>query len=135
MWRTLHAIALNYPEQPSAQQVDSHRTFFNVLQHVIPCHTCATSYTRHLEEVPLEPNLGGGDKLFAWTVDIHNLVNKELGKPQLSKEEARMLHGGVPGTRESPWGNGLLAVILATLALLAGLVMVMFYRSSKKRKT
>ena len=50
---------------------------------LIPCPTCSEDFRKIIEEYPLT-----GD-YFTWSVDVHNLVNKKLGKPQVSYEDAR----------------------------------------------
>jgi hypothetical protein len=46
--------------------------------------------------VIIETNPPRYDDWFAWTVEIHNLVNQKLGKPVLSFEEASQLHRDRP---------------------------------------
>jgi hypothetical protein len=82
-WRTLHLVALGYPERPSPDDASGYRAFFAGLGSVIPCGTCAANYARHIREVPMTDDLFDGsrrDALFDWTVRLHNLVNAELGK-------------------------------------------------------
>lgn len=82
-WRAIHFIALSYPEHPTENSIQSYGDFFvEALPKVIPCKTCADNYVRHLQELPITPYLysGGKHRLFEWSVALHNLVNKELGK-------------------------------------------------------
>lgn len=83
LWRGIHFIALGYPENPTEESIQSYGDFFvEALPKVIPCKTCADNYIRHLRELPITPYLysGGKHRLFEWTVEMHNIVNKELGK-------------------------------------------------------
>ena len=50
---------------------------------LIPCPTCSEDFRKIIEEYPLT-----GD-YFAWSVDVHNMVNRKLGKPQVGYEDAR----------------------------------------------
>jgi hypothetical protein len=50
----------------------------------IPCGPCQARWRGLLERMPPEQ---AADP-FAWTVDAHNAVNVELGKPEVSIEEA-----------------------------------------------
>lgn len=125
----MHAVALNYPVHPSSKQVDAHRTFYTVLQDIIPCKTCAENYKKHLTELPLEPNLEDAGKLFQWTVAMHNIVNKMLGKPIVSVDKARMIHG----TDSKDRGSGLLVVVLTTIATLIALVLVLIYKKFRQQ--
>ena len=78
-WRAIHYVALGYPSAPSEDDVAAYGAFFGSLQRVLPCESCANNYRRHLRELPIEPYLRSG-RLFEWTVLLHNLVNRELGK-------------------------------------------------------
>ena len=84
MWKTLHLITFNYPEKPSFAQKKQFYDFFNNLRYVIPCVFCRKNYVEHLNQIPLEPHLDNNQQLIKWLIDIHNLVNKELNKPQKS---------------------------------------------------
>jgi hypothetical protein len=51
---------------------------------LLPCETCKRDYSQYVKTVPVEAN-----KAFQWTVDLHNWVNKKVGKGlQISYEEA-----------------------------------------------
>jgi hypothetical protein len=89
MWRTLHFIALGYPTNPTNDHKQAYKHFFENLHHVIPCGLCASNYQQHLQEVDISTFLENTDTLFAWTVHVHNIVNKENGKREWSVEEAK----------------------------------------------
>jgi len=82
LWRAIHLVALGYPSDPSEEDVRAYGSFFEeALPAVLPCAKCIVNYRRHLLELPVSPYLVGGDRrLFEWTVKMHNIVNKELGK-------------------------------------------------------
>jgi hypothetical protein len=98
LWRAIHFIALGYPSVPSEADAIAYRTFFENLGKVIPCEVCAGNYRRHFEELPIDGFLlgdrgnaygrvgedggvdVGGHTLFDWTVQLHNIVDAELGK-------------------------------------------------------
>ena len=82
MWKTLHLITFTYPEKPSYAEKKYYYDFFNNLRYVIPCINCRKNYINHLNEIPLDPHLDSKDLLIKWLIDIHNLVNKDLNKPQ-----------------------------------------------------
>jgi hypothetical protein len=48
------------------------------------------NYKRHIdaEMPPIEGFMDSGKALFEWTVALHNLVNRELGKREWTVEEA-----------------------------------------------
>jgi hypothetical protein len=90
LWRAVHFVALGYPTEPTDQDVAAYRSFFKNLHAVVPCEYCSANYRRHLDELPMEPFLFEG-RLFEWTVQLHNIVDKELGKAKAdwTVEEAK----------------------------------------------
>ena len=88
-WKFIHFVALGYPSTPSSEQKQAYSNFFSSLHKVLPCSTCANNYEKNLSLLPLTNDiLNDRDKLIKWTIDIHNIVNEELGKPKISYEEA-----------------------------------------------
>ena len=116
LWQTMHAVALEYPRNPTELQKLAYRTFFVGLGDVIPCKSCAASYRRLLYKrgalASLDSALEGGSKtcanatspLFDWTVDIHNAVNAELGKAPWTAQRtlAAVLRGGTEDALPPP---------------------------------
>lgn len=89
LWLSLHYIALGYPDIPTTDEALSYSQFFNNLVNVLPCPTCAEHYQQMLRRLPLTDDvLTNNETLFKWTVDIHNMVNKETGKKQMSYKDA-----------------------------------------------
>lgn len=52
--------------------------------YIIPCLSCR----QHFEQVLVENPIPESDDFFKWSVDVHNIVNKRLGKPEVSYEDA-----------------------------------------------
>lgn len=88
LWHSLHMIALNYPDKPSASDKLNYKLFFESLKDVIPCIACADNYAEHLHEMPIERFLDNAHSLFGWTVELHNIVNAHTGKRKWTVEEA-----------------------------------------------
>ena len=88
-WQTIHSAALGYPESPTDLNKALYRSFFVNIGDVIPCGVCADGYRRlmlldakHTGGLSLDAAIDrGGDALFEWTVQMHNAVNREVGKP------------------------------------------------------
>ena len=87
LWFVMHTIALNYPDNPTYQDKRNHEDFFNMLSHMIPCEKCRIHYRQNLDKYPIIQHLDNSDKLFRYTILIHNEVNEMLNKPKLSYEE------------------------------------------------
>jgi hypothetical protein len=91
-WKTLHILAIGYPKNPTYEDVHAYKNFYENFWRVIPCYKCSLNYRRHLKELPLDDFLATKEKLFEWTVKLHNLVNRELQKPEMSLQEATALY-------------------------------------------
>lgn len=87
-WHTIHLAALGYPNEPTFAEKKAAKEFYESFQHMIPCPVCKLHYQKNLKENPITPSLDSRKDLFRWTVNIHNIVNKELGKPQYTEEQS-----------------------------------------------
>lgn len=87
-WYCIHLTALAYPDNPTEQDKIIYKQFYLSLGKVLPCQKCSRNFGRHLGSIPIDFFLQNKDMLFKWTVHIHNIVNKEIGKPQWNVEYA-----------------------------------------------
>jgi Erv1 / Alr family len=79
LWGTLHLLCLTGSITPE---------FVEEFAKVIPCPSCAGHFSTLISQSPL-PNSQDPDTLFEWSVEIHNLVNKRIGKKVVTVDEAR----------------------------------------------
>ena len=86
LWFSLHTISFNYPLKPTDKDKTEYYNFFVNLQEVIPCSVCKKNYKRHLTEHPIKDYLNSRKLLVYWVIDMHNMVNAEIGKKILSYE-------------------------------------------------
>jgi hypothetical protein len=84
LWFSLHTISFAYPLKPTQEDKDNYKNFFLNLKHVIPCSVCKKNYKRHIEEHPIDGFLDTKKSLVYWVIDMHNMVNAEIGKKILS---------------------------------------------------
>ena len=84
-WFFLHSVALIYPENPTKQDKKNYKTFFESLQHVLPCPGCSDNYKRHLKELPID--LSNNINLNKWLIEMHNKVNDIYNKPRYTYEQ------------------------------------------------
>lgn len=91
-WKFMHYVSLGYPDTPNETDKQHYKEFYESLQHVLPCHTCAQNYKDNLRTMPIDDALGSRDSLIKWVIDIHNKVNIETGKKQLDYNEALNLY-------------------------------------------
>ncbi len=101
-WHTMHIVALGYPNEPKYAEKRAAKEFYESLIHLIPCPMCRVHYTQHLKDNPITASLDSRTDLFKWTVDLHNAVNKTLGKPEVSELEAIAFYHKLGDLNRSP---------------------------------
>ena len=84
LWFSLHTISFTYPLNPTENDKQHYKNFFTNLQDVIPCSVCKKNYKRHIIEHPIDDFLNTRKTLVYWVIDMHNMVNGEIGKKILS---------------------------------------------------
>lgn len=141
IWTSIHIIALGYPDKPSPDDKQNYKQFYTNLWKVIPCIKCAKNYQMHLDELPLEGQLSNNTALFKWTVDLHNIVNKELGKRQWTFEEAyekfRKIAKGDDErfvSVDAKWDKLIWSVTVVLALLLVMFALIMFFRLRQPSK-
>lgn len=131
-WGTIHLFCLGAPETLDAKAQKAFREFFEHLPYVLPCPACQQHLLENLDKVQLtEDALATRESLFAWSVRLHNLVNLQTKKPEMSVERAKehwtaVMNGQVtpaPCTvKGGPASHSWHIIALLVLALVAVLV-------------
>lgn len=88
MWTMIHLICLQAPKEIDVNIRNTYYMFFSMMPYVLPCDKCREHWLEHIQTYPLENVLNTRETLFKWSVDMHNIVNKSLGKAEISYEEA-----------------------------------------------
>jgi hypothetical protein len=116
-WSMIHYVALAYPTVPDHQQQQDYKSFVESLQKVLPCQKCRDHMAVHLRETPVAVPLSKGKyPFFDWTVDLHNRVNADCGKPAYDPQVARAIYEHGYGCRGiSPYMLFMCAIIVAIL--------------------
>jgi len=85
-WNIFHILSLNYNETYR----DHYISFFEAFRVIIPCSICRNHYNSNINknDLSLENNINK-DRIFNWTIDLHNLVNKKNHKKVWSYDEAK----------------------------------------------
>jgi len=86
-WKFLFSIALGFPQKPDFQKIHNYTRFFNYLQYVLPCEICRLHYASNLNQITIDPYMTSRDNLFLWVLKMHNLVNKQIGKPPITRAD------------------------------------------------
>jgi hypothetical protein len=79
-WKMLHMISFNYPLEPDEITKKNYKIFFEILQYILPCSYCRTSYANFLKFIFIDDYLDSRDGLIFWLFILHNLVNRKLKK-------------------------------------------------------
>ena len=81
LWHSLHTISFNYPVKPTIKDKKSYRKFILNLKHVLPCKYCRMNFRKNLKDLPLtDKALKNRDNFSRWMFDMHEHINKMLGK-------------------------------------------------------
>ena len=138
LWYSIHFIALDFPEEPSTEDVRHFKSFYENLHHVIPCYKCSINYVKHLNERPLElGDLKNAKSLFKWTVDIHNIVNKELNKNSVSFDDAWAFYNNPDNFKNSSTKNiskSMIQTCCLCMCILMIIILFVFLFRGKKTK-
>ena len=98
-WIVFHNITKNYKEEYNSYYI----TFFETFKTIIPCKICRTHYNENLskENMTIHGNINSNN-IFNWTIDLHNVVNKQNHKRQWTYERANDHYSCLLYTSPSP---------------------------------
>lgn len=80
-WFVMQTIAFTYPQNPTYTDKRRIYEFYTSIANWLPCTECNKHYTKILTDFPISPFLDSNKALFHWVIQVHNKVNKTLGKP------------------------------------------------------
>lgn len=86
-WYISRCVANNYPLNPTREDKEHVKTFFNELQHILPCDKCKYTYGHHIKKNPIDPHLISKEKLIDWVEKI----KLETGKA-IKDNRVKVLH-------------------------------------------
>jgi hypothetical protein len=86
-WYKFHMKAVKYSTNPNINDMERiEKFYYSDFLEYIKCESCINDYLAIIHCYPIR--LDTKYNLFNWTVDIHNIVNKKLGKRLISYYEA-----------------------------------------------
>ena len=81
MWHTLHTISFNYPINPTKEEKDNYYNYFKNIRLVLPCKYCRDNLKKNYSKLKFNKGkFKNRDTLSRFIYDLHNEVNKMLGK-------------------------------------------------------
>lgn len=81
-WGVLHLTCLSNIDQQALQNLVA------MFPYILPCGACGQHFLQVLASNPF-PASGTSIARFRWSVDVHNEVNKSIGKPEQGYDEAQ----------------------------------------------
>lgn len=99
LWKTLHRFSLAYPkDSPSDQHKQKARDFYGSLDYMLPCPWCKVHYGRYFKRTFTDETVASREALVKWVYDLHNEVNRRLGKPKsdVTIEDLPRLYNSFP---------------------------------------
>lgn len=87
-WFFLDSVCLAYPDNPTKQEKQQYKYFFNALSIIGPCTKCRVHFNNFIKKYPLNNNiLKSKDNLILWILTAHNNVKKINGEKQIKLED------------------------------------------------
>ena len=83
-WLYLHTLTFNYPTSPTPDDKTKMYNYFKQLSQFLPCPSCAQSYEKYFNYIPITDYLDDVHGLTFWLYTIHFLVNTKLKKSNSS---------------------------------------------------
>ena len=131
VWTHMHVYSFTYPGKANSRDRERAREFISLVPFTLPCGNCGHHFAVAItEKRPLtDAVLAGREPFSRWLVDLHNDVNRRLGKPQMTYREAVALyvtHGdGAGATASSTWKVVAIVMIVLAVALAIALTVVL----------
>ena len=82
-WSVIHMTALSASEGITEEKKQAYIRFFEAMPDVLPCAMCGKHLKDNLIVLPVDT-----EDMFRWSVELHNLVNSQLNKPEIPYERA-----------------------------------------------
>ena len=86
-WFFLHTLAMTYPNHPNAVTKKKYYEFIQNLPLFLPVEQISGEFSKLIDKYPITPYLDNRDSFVRWMHFIHNKINENLEKPQISLNE------------------------------------------------
>ena len=83
-WFFLHTLAMTYPHHPNSVTKKKYYEFIQNLPLFLPVEEVSGEFSKLIDKYPITPYLDNRDSFVRWMHFIHNKVNEELEKPQIT---------------------------------------------------
>ena len=62
-WKFLHYVSLGAPDKLNIEEANHYRNFYESLQYILPCKSCAKNYAQNIKDHPINDHLKTRDDL------------------------------------------------------------------------
>ena len=118
-WTVIHMACLSAGKDLSDEKASALNDFVASLPGVLPCRQCGKHLKENLETLPFDR-----EDPFRWSVDLHNLVNAQLNKPEIEYDKAFQYWSKrcltTSGPSKQNWLILFLLVVIVFLVLFTG---------------
>lgn len=91
-WIYLHLVSLNYPDNPNKKDIEDNKLFLEYFGKTLPCVKCQHNFTEHMGGFNLNTALESKTNYINFVWKLHNKVNKDLNKPEISFNDYIILY-------------------------------------------
>lgn len=116
-WAVIHISCLAAGKNLTAEKLNQMKQFVDSLPGILPCIDCQEHLVENLVTLPFD----GGDP-FKWSVDLHNLVNNQLGKLTVNYSDALEFWESKCRTKSTKFNYKYILLILLGILVVFGMV-------------
>ena len=128
-WFFLHTITLNYPNNPTREDIENNKKFIKYFGDIIPCDKCKKNFKIHLKELPLTDKVLKNKKSFInWMVEMHNKVNIINNKKKMSVSKFIKNYTQIYNSDNTNKGNSLFNNFYIILLIFIIIVLYLVYK-------
>lgn len=92
IWAMIHFTAFYCHSTPDQEWRKSFTAFISCLRFCLPCPLCRANLEKNLSQLDINNYIFTREGCFDYTHKLHNMVNAETDKPQITLEEARRIY-------------------------------------------
>ena len=87
-WFFLHNVAFHYPNYPTTIQKKIYYRLIHNFHEFLPNKSIGNLFSKLINKYPVTPYLDNRDSFVRWIIFIHNRVNVQIGKKEITIDEA-----------------------------------------------
>lgn len=87
-WHFFHLTTTLYPNNPSYTDKKMGNIFLKSIDKILPCPKCAKHYKENINSFKIKDALNSKKNFIKLFIDLHNLVNQQLGEKIISYDDA-----------------------------------------------